>query len=411
MAASTTPYQFSLISPVINTENFPLKSIHRVVTLDDIFKFYSYMEINFNDEAGVILGIAVCAEGVLASSKLGLTGSGKEDWLECEWVWDTNQVVDVRKTNFISGDSIISFFSHYYLNDAVKSRAWKDTSSNIFKDILKKDFGLTDTTKIFVTETKDVNYYYQINETNSKFLTRLAERAYSSEWEYSPFVTFTNCLGEIYFCAIEYLFNREVINDKPYKLSNDKDTAINFYSIKDIEFLYSGLTVNKPNYKKKIYRQQMTGVIENEATDISNHTIKVDSGNVLIRKNNLLLQNTALNDKDIFDSKDFGIYNGTTDDGMFRGYRNGLYFNSLLYLRLKIVIRFNPKAATGKLINIELGSNIKERNDRLSELCGKWLIISCQHYFDGDGEPSTNLELAKNKTVVDPTNIFKNDFI
>lgn len=419
---SITPYDFYLVSEkdnFIDTSSFPLKAWHRAVTLDTIFRFYSYLEININDEMGTIIGKVVNGEGQIVESYLGVTADELNNWLVGRWVWDSNQVIDCKPAKHIRGNSIISFFSHYYMYDAVKTRVWNDTISNIVATILKDDYKIPVSDIVvggnydkknalaFVTPTTGKNVYYQINESNSEFIKRLATRAYSEKYEYSPFVTFTNSKKEIYFCALEELYNKgEVISKEIYKLTDDQDTSTNPFSIRKIEFLQTGLVANKPTYKKKIYNQKSTGVVGSEVTQLKDHSVSREKGKILIHKDNLEYQKIA------FSYEDFGLYNEATETSLLKGYRNSFYVDSMLYLRLNIDIIFNSKAVTGKTIDIEIGSNIDERNNKTSEFCGKWLIIKSQHYWDSRGLPIHHLELAKNRAVPDSTvNVFKNNFI
>jgi len=414
MADTIVPYEVYLKSvniPFIDInktkKNFPIKAWNRFVTLDDIFAFYPQIEININDETGIILGTIVNGEGIVIETGLGYKGT--DTWLKSKWVWNINQTLPsqtAKKASFINGVSIISMLSEHYLYDSVKTRAWNDTTSNIFSEVLK-DFSLTDTKKIIKTETNDKNYYYQINETNSEFLTRLATRAYSSKREYSPFVCFSNCLGEAYFCSIEELFEKDnLISTETYKLTTEKESSVDPFAIRSIDFSQLGLYINKLNYRKKFYKQKIDGNIDGtEVVDISNFVVKE-------KGKQLFLKDVVGTSTKIFDYQDFGICDDTTELSMFKGFRNGFFINTYLPMRMSLTIPYNAKAATGKLINIEIGSNIEERNSKTSELCGKWLIIKCQHYYDRDGQPSTSIDVGKNKSVVDPSaNVLKDYFL
>jgi hypothetical protein len=414
---SITPFKFVFKSDdndkLLDLSTFPLIAWHRVVTLDDIFKFYSYLELEFNDETGVVSDLIVSAEGALFTSDLGYEREGKEDHLLGKWVWDSNQVVGLKKATHLRGSHILSFLSSYFQKDSVKTRAWNDNIYNVVADVIKKDFDLSSSDKkVFITKSLSKvknNTYYQINETSAQFLVRLAERAYSDSFEYSPFITFTNSLGEFYFCAIEELFNTsELISTETYKLINDEDASINAFSIQNLNVIQSGFSINKPNYKKKVYKGKEDGVIEGKVTTIKDHLITSSGkGSILIRKNNLNFQK----DEPAFDYVNFGIINGDKDDPMYKGFRNNLFLNSFLYMRMNVTIRFNPKAVTGKSMNIEVGSTIKEKNNKSSEYCGKWLIISSQSFYNKDGQPCNILQVCKNRVNVDSANLINKDFI
>lgn len=377
---------------------------NRVVIKDSIFQFFPYMEVNVNDEPGNLADGFVSLEGLICDTKLGYKDSGKNSWLESKWIILDNQLHDHVKQIHMGGkEFIIAFFANNYLYDGIKSRAWKDHPSNIFKDILKKDFKFLDSdfsTKSFITDTNEPNYYYQINKLSSDYLSSyLCKRAQTSKFEYSPFVCFINSAGKAFFCAIDDMLKRgEKISTLPYKLRNDKESDTNPYTIKNPILLNMGMTTNKFNLKRKIYKQGTDAIYINEDADIKNHILK-DKGSLLIRKDTQSAQT-------IFDYKDFGIWDKTNDNSFFKGYRNSFYLNSSLALRLEVQIPFNPKAVSGNVITLEVGSNLKEKNNKASEYSGDWLIIESTQYYDFSAQPTSNLTIAKSRTVVDPVNPF-----
>jgi hypothetical protein len=414
---SITPFKFIFKSDendkLLDLSTFPLIAWHKALTLDDIFKFYSYLELEFNDETGVVSDLIVSAEGAIFTSDLGYEREEKDGYLSGKWVWDSNQVVGLKKATHLRGNHIISFLSSYFQKDSIKSRAWNDNLYNVVADVIKKDFGLVSSDKkVFITKSLSKiknNNYYQINETTAQFLVRLTERAYSDSFEYSPFVTFTNSAGEFYFCALEELFNTsELISPDTYMLINDEDASISAFSIQNLNVIQSGFSINKPSYKKKVYRRKEDGTSEGKVTTIQDHLITSSGkGSILVRKNNLNFQKN----EEAFDYVNFGITNGDKDDPMYKGFRNNLFLNSSLYMRMNATIRFNPKAVTGKSINIEIGSTIKEKNNKSSEYCGKWLIISSKSCYDKNGQPYNILQICKNRVVVDSVNLINKDFI
>ena len=400
-----SPFKFILKSkdPFLNLEEYDRSKVYdRVLIQDNIYDFYPILDVNIVDKSGLIVDAIVSAEGKAFSTKIGSDIDGYDGWLESEWVWHNNETTNIPITWYIGGSTAIAFNHITYRNDIPKTRAWNDTISNIVRDIAENDYGI-DPDKIFITNTTGKKVRQQAGIDNRTFLKQLTNIAYSQNFEYSPFITFINSKGEFYFCAIDDLLqtaervNFEFETELEYTVESDIDSSTKRHVISTIENIKTnGLEVNRPLYKSNLIRFD-NNQYRKEKTDIVNHLLNETN------QRHILINKDLKEEHDFFSYKRFGmgLFNSDKDFEDYRGYRNSLYKKSLFNMRKEIIIPFNHKAITGKILPIEIGSVIGYKNGLSVEHSGNWLILESRVFYDADGIPYTVLEIAKNYTKVD----------
>jgi len=408
-----SPYIFSFISEKADSGNIaldysqqPMSIWKKVLVMDSIFDFYPSIEIVLPDDFGLLSDGLVMMEGMSFDTKLGNKETG--EFITHKYVVQKNELIDPKVTTHLSGDVLLSLTSYHNLLDIKNSMAWEKTISEIVTE-LGKDVLKVSTTIIEDTTGEDV--WYQINETVETFLKRkMAPRALSQSNATSPYITFINCQGELYFSSIDKLFKQNTINDKdhPYKFSFEKDQSYDLYAIKNFYTMQGGLDVNKENYNKKTFYRDKSGVVnvgtagDGELSKISEHIVKGD-GKVLFRKD--LITNTIGTDFD-----DYGIYEDKEKD-FYAAFKNSLFIDSTMYLRMEITINFNPLAVSGKTILLKLVSNLKEKSGSAMEYDGTWLILGSRHFYDVDQAPFTRLIIAKSRIMPDSIHPFGKRFL
>lgn len=402
-----TPFQFLLKSKeaFLNLEMYKKDRIYeRVVISDSIYNFYPIMDTHINDKAGIIVDGVVSAEGKVFLTKIGSDQKGYEGWLESEWVWLHSNTTDVPVTSYLGGITGISYSHRFYRNDIPRVRAWDDTISNIVTSIIERDYNLKNVEKIFITRTNGKKIRQQPGVQNNTFLKALANRAYSKNFEYSPFITFLNSAGEFYFCAIDDLLKRGTrISDEPYLVESNVDSETKRNVLSKIESIKTnGLVKNKQNYKVELisYRKED---FNTDVTNLVNHILNE-------RKKDTILINKDLKKEESyfsFNRYNSGLYNAKRDFEDYKGYKNSIIKPSLFNLRMNIIIPFNYKAITGRIIPLKIGSVLRHKAHNNIEYSGDWLILESRIFYDVDGIPYTYLEIGKNSVRIDDKHVLK----
>lgn len=395
----TSSYQFILKSsfPFLNLEQYKSSKVFdRIVIADDIYEFYPSLEVHVNDKTGIIVDGIVSAEGHLFTSKLGSDQAGYTGWLESSWVWRNHNTTDIPITHYIGGVTSILFSHSFYRSDIPRSRAWDDTISNIVKSIVTEDYGIS-SNKVFVTNTTGKQIRQQGGIKNWDYLKSLANISHSIDYEYSPFITFINSAGEFYFKTIDDLLRTgEKISQTPYIIESDVDsiTKQNVLS-KIIAIRTLGLGSNKNNYAIDLTKYNVD--FEKETTNILDFLLGSDPSK------NALINSDLKKDYPVFSSSKYGmgLYDIDRDVNDYKGHRNAIYKQNVFNLRMDIVIPFNPKAITGKIIVLDIGSVIEYKAKKSKELSGSWLILSSRVFMDVDGIPYSELEIGKNSVDLD----------
>jgi len=414
MPTPDSPYIFSFISETsdsgkiaLDYSNEPMTIWKKVLVMDSVFNFYPSLEIILPDDFGFISDVMVAMEGMTFTAKIG--DKTNNEFIEHKYAVQKNELIHVKNTTHLSGDVLLNLTSYHNLQDVRNSMAWNDTISNIVKELCGQKGLKLENSKIkddYVEATDGKDVWYQINETAESCIKKLAKRAFSQTYEKSPYLTFINANGELYFSSIDKMFKNPPINkDNPYTFSGQEDQSYSPWAIKNVYTIQGGLEINYPNYNKKTFTRDKSGVVntgtsgDGEVSKINDHITK-GSGSTFFRQD--LITDTIPTDFD-----DFGIYEDK-DRQFYKAFVNSLFIDSTLYLRLEITVNFNYQAVSGKVITLKVPSNIKEKSGGAKEYDGEWLILNSRHFYDKDLTPFTRLVIAKSRFIIDSTNPFKN---
>lgn len=367
----------------------------KVSILDSIFDFFPYAEFYYRDNLGIIAEMGFFIEGLEFNLKFG---NEEDGYLEHDYCWSENHFADPEMGDHIAGTNAFIFLSKHYKEDDKKSRAWNDTKENIVKEVIKKDWGITDFS--FISKTKGKDYEYQLNENSAEFLERITETAVSINKPKSPIFSFINSAGEFYFMSLEEMFLQTPV--ETLELSWQDDRLVDDNKIQDYAIVQTGMPNNKENYKKKIYWYDETGTFNEEELDIKDYLIKHGG------KGKFLLN---IVDQKVEDYVDFKIYE-ESDKNNIKGFKNDSFVDSLISYRMDVTVPFNINFVSGKTVELKIDSSDEERGGN-KEYSGIWLITETQILSTSAiaGIPKILLRLAKSTIDIDRAHKFVDDFI
>lgn len=405
-----SPYSF-VGTPVDKVNNaiefkdsmFP-RSYERIFFKDSVYNFYPHGEIFFKDEVGTAINQVFFVEGMEWNFKLGsntqqIKRSGRTEavgYLDHNYVWSESQFFKDRMATHLSGIQVFILISSMYMKDTFKSRiTWSKKISDVVRTTIK-DYGTIDSSKVFISETKGVDYWPQFNRLNKEFLNNLSLAAFQESK--SAFLTFFNCNGEFYFMSLDDLFKQTSIGT--YALKFETANVTDDYAIQDYKIIDGGLPINKMNYQNTVYALKSDGTIYQTEANLKDYYLRPEA------KGNFLVRNKYITDKHRY--VNLGIWE-TNDREIVLGKTNNLFLNSNLSYGIEIVIRFNPKAVTGKIINIEIDK--PDVGSKMMEYGGKWLICESQHVCYEEGVPTSRLMLARPSINVSQKNPFVGEFL
>jgi hypothetical protein len=406
-----TPYEFvgTAVDSINDSIEFPASIFPRawkkILFVDSIFKFYPIGELHLKDELGGVTDKIFFPEGLEWNFKIGSTDkkilrNGKMEsvgYINHTYTWSEPQFHKEKQATHLSGLQVFILISHMFMKDDYESMIYHNKSiSDIVKSILKTDYSLIDTTKIFVTPTAGTDSYPQYSILNREFIENLAMVAYNKTK--SPFMAFFNCRGEFYFMSIADMLNQKSVGTYALKFS---ETAImDDYSILDYKILHGGIPFNRDNYHNKVYFLNDDGTIQVEQANLQDYYLKQNP------KDKFTVRLKYIDEKNR--SLTLGIKEDT-DKMNYLGKINNLFTNSNLNYRMEIVIRFNSLCVSGKTIEIEIDK--PDNKNKAVEFAGKWLICESSTFCDDNGIPSQKLVISKPSIQINQQNPFYGDFI
>ena len=428
---STSKYEFEMLSnpKCLNFHHanwkegdltgISIKNYSRISFKDSLFGFYPYSEIVFHDTAGQIVDSVFFVEGLEFKCKLGYQktdeektnidkafGAKRKYYLEHDYVWSAHEISNIKMAQSVSGDNLFMFISKYFFNDYPQSKVFnhensttKKTISQILKTTILPNWGIPQD-KIEISDTTGTPYFVQSNINNKNLISKLAEYAYSSNFETSGFYTFINCNGEFYFRTIQDMLNQKEV--MKYKIDLDKNMTIDEDYIKDYRIMDGGIPVNFDNYNRKFYKYNSNGIMSSENKDIYKSALVTDTTAKLLIRNQYIPSSPS---KSVY----AGIIDETNGIELYKGFSNYFYRDTNLAYRMKLQVAFNPNCVSGKTIAVEVKKQTK--NDEIAkEFSDKWLICESTHVITNVGIPLTQLIVSKPKISIDKDHPFFNDF-
>jgi len=409
--ADLIPYEF-VGTPVDNIDNnitFPTnlfpRTYNKILFHDSIFDFYPSLEISLKDETGIIIDKVFFIEGLEWNFKFGSTEqkiirkekSESLGYINHNYIWNKDFFENQKLSSNLSGDNTLLLVSSFFAKDDYRSRIfWNKKISEVVTTVLN-DYGVIDNKKKFITTTTGNNYWPQYSILNKDFFKNLSIAAYQSSK--SPFLTFFNCNGEFYFMSLVDLFKQTSIGT--YSLKYEETSTIDDWAIQDYRILHKGLSQNKKNYKNTAMRLNDDGTITSISYTLKDYYLKQNAS-----KDKFFVRNKYTENKNrrinlgIIDNDEMDIYNAKV---------NNLFLDSNLSFQMEIIVKYNPQAISGKIINIEI--NNYNNTTKMQEFVGNWLICDSQHMCNDEGMPYSKLLLIKSSIQIKKENPFYGELI
>lgn len=396
--SSPTTYEFKMSSLYISLDDFPARAYDVISMTDSVFQFYPEARVVVNDEGGMIADKYYYIEGEEFSLELGEPDIG---YLSNSYVWSSNSVGSMNMEDFISGKANFTLRHSKYALDKERGRAFNLPIAEVVKMIAQKDFKLTLPELTNVGITMGVVPQYQMGRTNSQFIISMANCAYDQSYKTSPFLTFFNSAGELYFMPIAKMFAQPSIGTYKFSPTAVKEPD----SIKSASLHCLGMDVTKNLYQQKVWKIVNTGEAIEEIFALKDYYNNIDLQHKLLIPFDKMPFFTEVNQQ-----TNVGYIDTITELFFYNGLVNNQYTLANLAYQMKIMIDFNPQAISGKIITIEVGSNALGKVAG-TEHSGKWLIIQSEHTLDKNGIAYSSLLLAKSGIPVDLTHPLYSSFV
>lgn len=396
------PFEFLISSneSFIDLTEEDIKLFRRVHIKDSIIDFYPYAEVYVRDLYSLFTEHSFFVEGLEFFIELG---KEEEGYLSHDYVWSESQFIDTRLGDFLAGTTVLILLSKHYMNDVPQSRSFKDTVSNIVKEIVSGDYGLDSVDyNDYISPTTASLIKYQGNITNSEFIQRLADNTVSSNAPTSPIYTFINAAGEFYFMSVKEMLEKNPV--ATYRLVFNQDVRADLEAIQDYDIMHGGLPVNMENYKPKVYKLDEIGEWQSEELDIEDYVTKQGGEKLPIRK--------VYRQDVVSDHVNLGIVEDE-DEEESQGYVNSLFKDTSLSYRMEITVHYNKDLLAGKTIELEIASSDEDKDSNI-EFGGKWLIIECtrhiNRHINRQGIPFCRLVLGKSAIKMSRDSKFYKDY-
>jgi hypothetical protein len=382
---------------VLDLTNSSIRGFQKIFFTDSLFAFFPVVDLFIKDAEGVIPDVVNFIEGLDTIIKFGNPDTG---FIGGDFVWTRNDFNQTIIADNLSGSNGFLFSSKLIKYNQPKSRSWNNTISNVVDDILVNDYNMNDSTKKFISQTTGTDLWYQSMTKNSTWIQDLADTAFSNSHNKSPFYTFFNLLGEFYFMNLYDLFTQQPINSTPYSIEVKENMMTDPYIVQSYDIQYCGTTTNFKTYEIDSYYIDETGTYVKKTHELKNHVYAETNEKLTIKKD-------FVNINDIIY---LGNYESLNDEYNYQGIINSKYRDSALSYRMNITIPFNPKAVSGKIIDLKVGS-IFESRKICKEFSGKWLILKSIHFDDKNALPYSKLLIAKSSMYIDSDHKLYNEFI
>lgn len=390
----------------------------RIFMSDSIFQYFPSLECVINDIIGDTTEITYFVENLSVSARLGHSERGI---IAHDFFWSESQLNDVQRAATIQGNWFWFFESDFEKQDFVKSQSFKGTIHSVVDSLVSKYIYSPDNRRYnglvgngrFIDETSNENFWYQDSVSDSVFIRKLAQYAYSPSYKNSPFLTFFNLKGEFYFRPFAKFFENPDAIVANYTLDAqyaEEDFLAN-YSIQ-----FAGSSFNRPNYNVNFFSIGTDGSNESTTKTLSSQSI---SSKDTLGSTNTSKVRLPIRKKDLSTNQRmsmFGIVEN--EDGPdFNGWMNTQFLDTLTAYRMTLTVPFNPELASGRLINLTVTSKFEVDKSFATEYCGNWLITESNHLFNpmttdkGPDAPYTQVSLIKPSINVWTGNKFVDDFI
>jgi hypothetical protein len=415
---STTNFVNVLIKsdhPFFNFTEKDRSRFDRFVMYDSVIRFFPYLEIYTADYSPRTAELLLFSEGLEFTV---IAGNDLVGQVVHDFYWEDTQLSLSIPQEHISGTWIWTGISRFRKDDGVKSASYKDEPYKIARDIyLKYKFpaypqpiisSSEKMKKIFTSKTNNYGIWYQANELDSEFVTKLANHSYVANQQgrqSAPFYTFINNAGDFYFMDIWSMIQQPSVATYTLydKLGHKSGILAHNYQI-----IFAGASVNMNNYNKTFIAVDGKGDYFFTQRNLVTQNIsygKKPSGHPILKKD---ISNVR---QDII----LGVVNNAEDRFAYAGRINNEFIDTHTSYRIRMTVDFNPKLAAGRVIELEVPSGYTEDKFDVPELSGKWIIQNSQHIIPlndaSTGVGFTYLEVFKPSLHIYEKNVMYKDYI
>lgn len=350
----------------------------------NLFDMYPVAELNYQDAVG-----ASAETGLPESLDMTVrfvdtpTDTKKEENKEVMMVLKEVQGEKNRDQDSMNVQLILDLISVYYRKSLPKKKSYKDKISNIVKEIVTEDFGLT-SEQMYIHTTADTNAYHVRGNLNTEdFLRNLQKQSYCNDYPTSPYLCFFDFYGKFYFAPMEYFFNTPSV--ATFTIKRSTEVGFDPTLMKGYRFFSGDLDENLYKYKCNINTIDDTGSYLEVKTKLQ--TFFPSSNN----PDKFYVMKNFVEDK-IFNNDDYGLID-ENEEYLFKGRRNYNYLDSLLTNRFDLIANFDFKHNIGKMVTI----NMPKMNGEFGTFhSGKYLIIDYSLFYNNQsGIPYVGLTVAK----------------
>lgn len=410
MSDKNFPFKISIKSTpdLINIETFLPGVIYKFFIKDSVFDYFPYAHLSILDNAGLFTEERFFTEGLDMTVKL--SDLKEKEVIEHKLYLSEYQMNNPINPNYITGVTDYYLKSDFKKQDEVVNKAHYGNINSIVRRIMASYSYPGSVPVMKISETANQDIWYQVNEYDYQFITKLAKYSYSPSNQDSPFLTFINSKGEFIFQDIKTLLNQNPVAELYYGVHEEKGITPEYRHLRNdvvqsFTFQALGSPINMENYKIEFYKNGSDGKSSKKEVLLDD---KISSNK--IGQNKLTIRKQYLSN--VRSQKYYGITDNQSQDQAFKGWMNSNYIDTLSFsYRMRVTTLFNPKIYAGKVVSLNFKSPFVNKDYKASEYNGMWFVIESIHSIDDNGVAITALILGKNSLDVSKKHKFYADFI
>jgi len=339
--------------------------------VDSIYNLYSYCLLEINDMTGLFQESLVFSPGSVFKVELGT----KDVLNSCSYVIQKDNLDEILDPGYLSG-KVVVYGEHEWKNQQTAvSLGHKDRISKIIDKLSQKyNFSKTE-----INGTGNEDYWYQLYQTDAKFIEEmLLPNAFSRDAKNTPYYCFTTSNNEFHFrsfynmsikeeaAEIEYIANTGVSENEGEKSQYNQTTLLKRWTL-DPKYYWP----ERSRHLFKIKRED--GTLYANDDSITTYPEKSNLDYPILDSDEIEYTSARFFQ---FDETETGRKENLDGRKIF-DFRKGL-----LQEKFMVVVPFNPKLHSGKIINLRIYT--KNDNADSKRFSGQYLIENCEHVWDGD---------------------------
>jgi hypothetical protein len=370
----------------INDANSKIAS--NVTFIDGMDLFYPQIKMTISDSSGYIADKTQFIEGLDFTAYLGIMNDQLNEYLKHEFYFATQDLISPHFQEVFNGTSLLRGISKLKKNDTPVSKAYGSNSMTntglpLYNTIDTVSSKFSPKTKTISTDlTSIVDIFYQKNEKNETFLKRMAKYSYGGSPQ-TPMHTFFNLNNDFYFESLSNFFKNTIDPDCVlYVNANSLQILPNI--MQGYSYKQYGLPVNEDNYLKDLYYLNGSGSYVKKEDKISNYKVVPSIAGTEKSSTSQIGFNILKKSTDTKKSIKFlGLQSSSKQKSRIDSKKIYEYYNTLKNNSLEVVIPFNKKCITGKLVEVQF-KDPTDSEKYSKVMSGKWLIHRSEHTIETD---------------------------